>query len=335
MSFFESLSINDNGVEFVSTPNNNIALINGIRRELMAGLDVYALHEENATVYSNVSPFYTDFILKNRMALMPVKYENVNERNIELHLSEKNNFLKPLKNTTEENLNVTLNDFQIIETDSEGNVKNLDPGDIFIFKNMTILWLRPGQQIHLKYSGFKKDNGYAHAMYQNFRIQHYSVYGSNNYGEPEKIKMKLTNIGKMQTSQSLSMVLNNMINKLNNIKNNVIDVGSNTNVVMIDDHYCKFTIMNETFTLCNILKYYIVKQFESMLDAENKIKLTNFINVSSNQVHPLKSEFVMQVQLYEPFLIDGEEQMKNTISNAIDYAVEDITKIKNEMSLTD
>ncbi len=66
------------------------------------------------------------------------------------------------------------------------------------------------------------------------------------------------------------MVLNNMINKLNNIKNNVIDVGSNTNVVMIDDHYCKFTIMNETFTLCNILKYYIVKQFESMLDAENK-----------------------------------------------------------------
>ncbi len=38
MSFFESLSINDNGVEFVSTPNNNIALINGIRRELMADL---------------------------------------------------------------------------------------------------------------------------------------------------------------------------------------------------------------------------------------------------------------------------------------------------------
>lgn len=332
MDFFESVIVKDTGVELISTKNNNIALMNGLRRELMSGLDVYALHEENATMYSNISPFYTDFILKNRMALMPVKYESVHNRNIELHLSEKNNFLNPLKNNSQDILNVTLDDFQIIEKDESGNTTNIKPEDVFIFKNMTILWLRPGQQIHLKYSGFKKDNGYTHSMYQNFRIQHYSVYGTNNYGEPEKIKMVMTNIGKLETKTSLLMVLNNIITKLNNIKNNVIDVGSSTNIVMIDDHYCKFSVMNETFTVCNILKYYIVKQLHSML-GDSSQAITNFFNVSCNQVHPLKSEFIMQVQLYEPFIISGEEQITRTISSAIDNAVEDIEKIKKEITL--
>ncbi len=55
---------------------------------------------------------------------------------------------------------------------------------------MTILWLRPGQQIHLKYSGFKKTMD---MHMQCIRISEYSIIAcmAQIIMEPEKNKNEI------------------------------------------------------------------------------------------------------------------------------------------------
>lgn len=326
MSFFSSFSIQDTNIEFKTGPKANIAVVNALRRELMSGVEVYALHENNVTVYSNISPFYTEFLVKNRLALMPIIYENINNKRIELHLCDKEDLSKPLKNNTNDNMSVTLDDFRIFEVFDSGDRQTINNDEVFLYPNMEILWLKPDQQIHLKYDGFKKGNGYEHAMYQAFRISEYSTKGSNKYGEPSEISMTMESIGRIDPTNALFIVLNNLINKVENFRKNIVDIGSGTNIVMIDDHYMQVSVLNENFTLCNIIKHYIVQQ----LDKETDDFTTRF-NVSSNQIHPLKKEFKIQIQAYEPYELSGEQEFKNIILKACDAVTKDLSDIIEQL----
>ena len=49
-----SFSVQENSISIKSESKINIAVINAIRRELMSGVTVYALHEDNVNVYSNI-----------------------------------------------------------------------------------------------------------------------------------------------------------------------------------------------------------------------------------------------------------------------------------------
>lgn len=323
-----SFSIQENIIA-LNKSNLNIALVNALRRELMCGIDVYAMHQDNATVYVNDSQFYTEFLLKNRLSLMPIIYENVNNKHIELHLCSSDDLSKPLKNNTSENMSVTLNDVQVFEVLDNGDRQTLNKEEIFLYPNMEILWLKPYQQIHLKYDGLKKGNGYEHSMYQTFRISSYSVSGTNRYGEPEEITMAMESLGRIDPINALNSVLNNMINKVENFRKNIIDIGSGTNIVMIDDHYMQVILFNETFTLCNIIKYYIMNYLDNLTG--NKDDFTRLFNVSSNQTHPLKKEFKIQIQLYEPYVLSGEQEFKKVILNACDAVIQDLTNLIEEL----
>ena len=46
----------------------------------------------------------------------------------------------------------------------------------------------------------------------------------------------------------------------------------------------------------------------------NKDDFTRLFNVSSNQTHPLKKEFKIQIQLYEPYALNGEQEFKEVSS---------------------
>ena len=323
-----NFSIEDNFVALNNT-KLNIALVNALRRELMNGIDVYAMHEDNATVYVNDSPFYTEFLLKNRLSLMPIIYENVNNKRIEIHLCSPDDLSKPLKNNTIDNLSVTLNEFQVFEVLDNGDRQALSNEEIFLYPNMEVLWLKPYQQIHLKYDGVKRGNGYEHSMYQTFRISNYSMSGSNRYGEPQEITMVMESLGRIDPINALNSVLNNMINKVENFRKNIIDIGSGTNISMIDDHYMQVILLNESFTLCNIIKYYIMKYLDNMTG--NKDDFTRLFNVSSNQTHPLKKEFKIQIQLYEPYVLNGEQEFKEVILKACDAVIQDLSKLIEEL----
>lgn len=319
----------ENNILALNNTKLNIALVNALRRELMSGIDVYAMHEDNATVYANDSQFYTEFILKNRLSLMPIIYENVNNKHIELHLCSSNDLSKPLKNETNDNMSVTLSYFQVFEVLDNGDRQALNNEEIFLYPNMEILWLKPYQQIHLKYDGLKKGNGYEHSMYQTFRISRYSMSGSNRYGEPEEITMIMESLGRIDPTNGLNSVLNNMINKVENFRKNIVDIGSGTNITMIDDHYMQLVLFNETFTLCNIVKYYIMKYLDELTGYKDDF--TRLFNVSSNQTHPLKKEFKIQIQTYEPYVLSGEQEFKKVILKACDAVTQDITKLIEEM----
>ena len=323
-----NFSIEDNFVALNNT-KLNIALVNALRRELMSGIDVYAMHEDNATVYVNDSPFYTEFLLKNRLSLMPIIYENVNNKRIEIHLCSPDDLSKPLKNNTIDNLSVTLNEFQVFEVLDNGDRQALSNEEIFLYPNMEVRWLKPYQQIHLKYDGVKRGNGYEHSMYQTFRISNYSMSGSNRYGEPQEITMVMESLGRIDPINALNSVLNNMINKVENFRKNIIDIGSGTNISMIDDHYMQVILLNESFTLCNIIKYYIMKYLDNMTG--NKDDFTRLFNVSSNQTHPLKKEFKIQIQLYEPYALNGEQEFKEVILKACDAVTQDLSKLIEEL----
>lgn len=319
----------ENNILALNNTKLNIALVNALRRELMSGIDVYAMHEENATMYANDSQFYTEFLLKNRLSLMPVIYENVNNKHIELHLCSSDDLSKPLKNETNVNMSVTLSDFQVFEVLDNGDRQALNNEEIFLYPNMEILWLKPYQQIHLKYDGFKKGNGYEHSMYQTFRISSYSMTGSNRYGEPEEISLVMESLGRIDPINGLNSVLNNMINKVENFRKNIVDIGSGTNITMIDDHYMQLVLFNETFTLCNIIKYYIMKYLDELTGYKDDF--TRLFNVSSNQTHPLKKEFKIQIQLYEPYALSGEQEFKKVILKACDTVTQDLTNLINEL----
>lgn len=323
-----SFVIEDNFVA-LNQSKLNIALVNAFRRELMSGIDVYAMHEDNATVYVNDSQFYTEFLLKNRLSLMPIIYENVNNKRIELHLCDPNDMTKPLKNNTSENFSVTLHDFQAFEVLDNGDRHALNNEEIFLYPGMEILWLKPYQQIHLKYDGLKKGNGYEHSMYQTFRISNYSMRGSNRYGEPEEITLVMESLGRIDATNALNSVLNSLINKVENFRKNIIDIGSGTNITMIDDHYMQVVLFNESFTLCNVIKYYIMKHLDELTGYKDDF--TRLFNVSSNQTHPLKKEFKIQIQIYEPYALSGEQEFKKVILKACDAATRDISKLIEEL----
>lgn len=324
-----SFSVQENSISIKSESKINIAVINAIRRELMSGVTVYALHEDNVNVYSNISPFYTEFLVKNRLALMPIIYENVNNKRIELHLCDKEDLSKPLKNKSNTIMSVTLDDFQVFELFENGNKQAINNDDIFLYPNMEILWLKPQQQIHLKYDGFKEGNGYEHSMYQAFRISSYITEGINRYGEPSDISLVMESLGRIDPTNALNSVLNSLINKIENFRKNIVDIGSGTNISMVDDHYMQLVILNETFTICNIIKHYIVQE----LDKETGYvdDFTRLFNVSSNQTHPLKKEFKIQIQLYEPYALNGEQEFKNIILRACNTATNDISKIIEQL----
>lgn len=324
-----TVSIQENNIVIKSNNNINISIVNALRRELMSGVNTYALHEDNVNVYSNISSFYTEFLVKNRLALMPIIYENVNERRIELHLCDKQELSKPFKNNTNSNLSVTLDDFQVFEVFENGDKQALENDKIFLYPNMEILWLKPQQQIHLKYDGFKSGNGYEHAMYQAFRIANYSTEGINRYGEPSSINLTMENLGRIDPLNAVSSVLNNLINKVENFRKNIIDIGSGTNITMIDDHYMQIVVLNESFTLCNILKYYILRELDIL--SNKRDDFMSLFNVSSNQVHPLKKEFKIQVQLYEPYALSGEKEFKNIVLQACETAIRDISEIIEDL----
>ena len=323
-----NFSIQENTVALNNT-KLNIALVNALRRELMSGIDVYAMHEDNVTVYVNDSQFYTEFLLKNRLSLMPIIYENVNNKRIELHLCNPNDLSKPLRNDTNDNMSVTLNEFQVFDVLDNGDRQALNNEEIFLYPNMEILWLKPYQQIHLKYDGLKKGNGYEHSMYQTFRISSYSTSGTNRYGEPEEISMVMESLGRIDTNNALNSVLNSMINKVENFRKNIIDIGSGTNIVMIDDHYMQVNLFNETFTLCNVIKYYIMNYLDNLTG--NKDDFTRLFNVSSNQTHPLKKEFKIQIQMYEPYALSGEQEFKKVILKACDAVTQELTNLIEEL----
>lgn len=324
-----TVSIQENNIVIKSNNNINISIVNALRRELMSGVNTYALHEDNVNVYSNISSFYTEFLVKNRLALMPIIYENVNERRIELHLCDKQELSKPFKNNTNSNLSVTLDDFQVFEVFENGDKQALENDKIFLYPNMEILWLKPQQQIHLKYDGFKSGNGYEHAMYQAFRIANYSTEGINRYGEPSTINLTMENLGRIDPLNAVSSVLNNLINKVENFRKNIIDIGSGTNITMIDDHYMQIILLNESFTLCNILKYYILRELDILTNKRDDFM--SLFNVSSNQTHPLKKEFKIQIQLYEPYALSGEKEFKNIILQACETAIKDISEIIEDL----
>ena len=319
----------ENNILALNNTKLNIALVNALRRELMSGIDVYAMHEENAIMYANDSQFYTEFLLKNRLSLMPIIYENVNNKHIELHLCNSNDLSKPLKNETNENMSVTLSNFQVFEVLDNGDRQALNNEEIFLYPNMEILWLKPYQQIHLKYDGLKRGNGYEHSMYQTFRISSYSMRGSNRYGEPEEITLVMESLGRIDPTNGLNSVLNNMINKVENFRKNIVDIGSGTNISMIDEHYMQLVLFNETFTLCNIIKYYIMKYLDELTGY--KEDFTRLFNVSSNQTHPLKKEFKIQIQLYEPYALSGEQEFKKVILKACDAVTQDLTKLIEQL----
>jgi len=325
MKYFKVLNFDYGTMTMVSTPENNISVVNAIRREMMSGIEVYALHEENATILLNNSPFYSDFLLKNRIPLMPVKYDNVKDKQLELHLCKQDNLSEPLKNITQSNMIVRLKDFQIFNQEEK-----INPEEVFLYPNMTILWLRPDQEIHLKYNGFKKDNGYSHAMFQNFKITQYEHSGLDKYNSPESTFMTMESIGKIDAFSGFMIVLNKLATKLENIKNNVIDVGSDTKISKIDDYYFTFSLQNETFTISEILKHYIIKELDKLSNAGDNI--TSLFNVSANQVHPLKNEIVFQIQLYEPYILKGEQEIKNVITVACDNAIKELNIMMEEAS---
>ena len=66
-----------------------------------------------------------------------------------------------------------------------------------------------------------------------------------------------------------------------------------------------------------------------ILDEQTGYKddFTRLFNVSSNQTHPLKNEFKIQIQLYEPYALNGEQDFKKVILNACNAVTRDLTKL--------
>jgi len=337
MKFFKDIQINDNTIEFTTTHNTNVSIVNAIRRELMSGIEVYALHKDNAIVHINDSLFYTEFLITNRIPMIPINYEIVKNKKLQFYLCNQDNINEPLINNTNSVMHVTLQYFKIMDEKTE-----YKPDEIFVYPNMEVCWLRPNQKLHLMYDGLKQGNGYEHAMYQNFRINKYTFnpekenesikeqqdYEKTSYGDPASIKMEMESLGKINPKTAIMLVLNNIINKINNFMQEINDIGSKTNITMIDDKYAEVIVVDETYTLCNILKYYCIKTIDSM--SNNTNNPANYFNIACNEKHPLKKEFILKIQTYDTLDISGKIEFTNIINEACNNAIEDISNIMEE-----
>lgn len=328
----------------------DIAYINGIRRTILTDIPVIGISgEEDTTVdiIVNTGPLHNE-IISHRIGLIPLNFSEEDTEKFDDNITYQ--FELNVKNDT--------NNIENIETDKITGKKNdvaltkqelakIFPPNIITKDHILITKLRTGEHLHLLAKTVKKtarfNASFSPVSLCNFYymqnpekaekvdsvLDKERAFHKNKYGDANKIMFEIEPVGNLQPKYLVNKAIEIIIEKLNNLRNN-ITLEDNDNTVIIKkfnelESTYDFDIADEDDTLGNIIQSYIhnkyIRQSSSSLDSK-KCTYVGYICP-----HPLKQLLRIRITL-------EDEANKSSFISFLEtncrIIIEDLLKIKSE-----
>ena len=257
------------------------SISNTIRRILLCDIPSYAF--SNTTIQENTSILNND-IIKHRLELFPIQsFDEKYDKSITSTL-----YIN-VQNTTNENIDVTSNDF-IIKINNKNNDK--------IFKSLEtpiiLCHLRPDQKLQLT-SDLSKGMAQEHDMYS---VCHSYFSESNNI-----FSLFIEPNGLYSSKELFKIACNIYIDKLTNL-NQIISDNSDSDKNEID-----ITIENNNYTIAHLFICYIQQLDETKYAACNLPHLSekniriNIILKNNFTIENICSKIILKIQnLFKSFI---------------------------------
>lgn len=333
MALVTNLKINNDEISF--DLNNNLnklknSFSNAIRRTIISNVHTYTIDNNTIIFYENDSVLDKEF-LKHRLILIPIisNIPNINYENIIISCK--------INNEDENIKSVYVNNF--VCTDTSTN-KIIDNNILFKYPKILFAKLKNNETISFEAKLIKNNSENGGAFFSpvskciytfktddiiikekiksmnkseitNFYTQDIErIYEKNNNGDPNIYQFSIESIGFYDPLTIVLLGIDELITKLDFIKNEFINIESSSIINNLEDdtnpNFYNYSIDNENDTIGNLLSTYI----------------TNYDNVHYCGYlieHPLKKYIILRVKL----------NSNNTSENVIKIIIENIDIINN------
>ena len=346
MPYIQNLFIDNDICQFDLDNSSNeikISLANALRRTMIANIDVFAIDMEKITFFEN-NTIYSNEFLKHRLSLIPVisNIDNLNYDNVLISCKKKNN--------DEIIDNILVKDFVVKDVEKDSIIDN---NTFFKFPNILFAKLKTNNFLSFEckliknnaenggsfFSSvcgciytFKMDDKEINTITKNmsenekrsFMCQdNERVYEKNKIGDPKVYKFNVEITGFYDIQIILRKSINELMNKLENIKNEFKNLENSNIITLRDDlndinNFYNFLIDNENETLGQLVTTYCTD--------DKNISYCGYIIE-----HPLKKNILFKIKLADP---DKNKDIKNiiiTISENIDYLINLLNKMLNDI----
>jgi DNA-directed RNA polymerase subunit L len=335
--------------------NVDLAIVNGIRRTILTDVPNTGVIGENidkeeptCKVIVNTGALHNEIII-HRIGLIPIcleedEIENYEDNSIQLELNVKNEGVK-IESITTKNLKATRNGVNI----SDKELSTIFPANKVSNDHILITRLRTGEHLHLEANVVKR-TGRHNASFNPVSLCNFSYiqdpseaskktsvldkercYYKNKYGDAIAFKFDIEHINPNITPKYLiPKSLEIIIQKLNNLRENLININDPTNSVKIKQfqdiqNSYEFLIDNEDDTLGNIIQSHIHNKY---IREKNKFNSTiSCLYVGYICPHPLKYLMILRITL--------EEETEKTVfisflEDACRSVINELNKVKSE-----
>lgn len=325
MSYIVNINKNDLDLNFQITNKGDnkipmkVSFVNALRRVILTDIPIINVSEKKTQFIKNTS-MLNNQILAHRMNLYSVLNNDFVEKNFNVLLIRLNK-----ENKSDEIQTVYLRDFDILN----GNEK-VDVSKVFKYPNSIFAKIKHNQSIvmntNLMRSTVRSDGaGYCPVS----TCVYYFDYDKNDedenkerkylrdkLGNPAIYNFSIESSGQMNPSRILNNGLDVLINKLNVIKddivnkykNKVIMKKSTTKMNAID-----FKLIDETDTVANLIVQHI--------DFVDKVDYKGY-----DIIHPLKNEIIVRISYGDNTI----ETVSGIFVKTIDFIIDFTKKFKDE-----
>lgn len=178
--------------------NVDVSFVNALRRIILSEVETIGFNTDeylnsDLKIIANTTPVHNEFIL-HRLGLVPIKFHNNDNFD-----SDKYRFVLNKENTDYKIINVTTEDFQVYNIDTN---EKLETNDFFIQDRITkehilLLKLKQNEKIHIEGKASKSSGN------KNARFSPVSCALYTYLHDPEKFKKAISDAG-LKTSQEIN-----------------------------------------------------------------------------------------------------------------------------------
>lgn len=349
----DTLTMNINNVD-VSFPN-------ALRRIILSEVETVAFNTDeylnsDLKILHNTTPLHNEFIL-HRLGLIPINITNTDEFN-----SSKYKFIINKENTSNSIINVTTQDFEVYDTETNTQLETEDffPRDPLTNEHILLLKLKPsislgkpGEKIHIEGKA-SKSTGNKNARFspaccvlhtyvfdeekfksaikeknitniEQFRIEEGERYfKTNENDEPSEFNFTIESVGIYQPEIILKNSLNVLAKKLLDFKNNVSNIIEENSVIETIKIYPSLEKMKAITIEVTDETHTLGNLVQSYLSLHPDVEFCAYKNP-----HPLINKIQFKIKVKDNEMGTLNRALKDTINVLID-TINNFSKVNND-----
>lgn len=333
--------------------NVDLAIVNGLRRTILADIPVVGFHGEETgdtkpsfEVLTNTGRLHNE-ILMHRLGLLPL---HLSEEETEAFAAEEYTFELKVKNEGQGMRNVTTHDFQGTRGGVALAIKEVHrmfPADPIAQQPILITRLKPGEEIHVRgapvVSTARQHAGFMPVSLCTFSyladperaalatnpLDKERAYARNKYGDPLGFRFEIEPVGALSPRFLVHRALEVLVEKLQKVRTELFQDASEKVTHGLSEGAYNFTLHEEDDTLGFLLQSLMYNTY--IRDKKETATGRKVTYVGYYAPHPLQNTVVLRIVL-EPDAkgkaIPSHEYM-DILSDSIQRALVDLQAVQS------